>query len=111
MTSETLSHAPTGCLNLTPFSQGGQQEAEQECTSRSSVFRERTAAGIDKKCQRYWSQVAGGTGAATGGANGGGTRLDGKTLRGSVSTDECRTWTGGTHSYRMEAGVLTIALQ
>ena len=28
-TSEALSHAPTGCLNLTPFSQGGQPEAVQ----------------------------------------------------------------------------------
>ena len=28
----------------------------------------------------------------------------------SSPTDECRTWTGGDHLYRMETGVLTIGL-
>ena len=32
-------------------------------------------------------------------------------LFGVRPTDECRTWTGGDHLYRMETGVLTIALQ
>ena len=31
-------------------------------------------------------------------------------LFGVRPTDECRTWTGGDHLYRMETGVLTIGL-